>query len=289
MPSTSADRPEPPVTGEGAVFSDVLCALDGTHESIAAVGHAAALIGSGGRMTLLVVTSYESDGERRSPAIGPGSVHAMLDRAVEICREAGVKASVEVDPASPPSQIVLDWAEGHGLLAIGAPATSWFGGLFAGGVAVTAEGWFDTPLLVARAAPAEGRFASPIVVASDGLEGSDELVRLAGRLARAQGAGLILVHVVGHQSSERPERIVEQARSMQLAMGDAFQERIEVGHARSAIVEAAGAVGASLVVMSSRRLRGLRVIGSVSRRVVHQGHCSVLLVPPEHLLPGRGS
>jgi nucleotide-binding universal stress UspA family protein len=35
--------------------------------------------------------------------------------------------------------------------------------------------------------------------------------------------------------------------------------------------------------MGSRRLEGLRAMGSVSRRVVHQAHCSVLLVPPETL------
>jgi nucleotide-binding universal stress UspA family protein len=35
--------------------------------------------------------------------------------------------------------------------------------------------------------------------------------------------------------------------------------------------------------MSSRRLRGPRALGSVSRRVVHQGPCSVLLAPQELL------
>ena len=35
--------------------------------------------------------------------------------------------------------------------------------------------------------------------------------------------------------------------------------------------------------MSSRRLAGLRTIGSVSRPVVAHARCSVLLVPPEML------
>jgi nucleotide-binding universal stress UspA family protein len=39
------------------------------------------------------------------------------------------------------------------------------------------------------------------------------------------------------------------------------------------------------VMMGSRRLGGLRAIGSVSRRVAHDAPCSVLLVPPEQLNP----
>jgi nucleotide-binding universal stress UspA family protein len=35
--------------------------------------------------------------------------------------------------------------------------------------------------------------------------------------------------------------------------------------------------------MGSRRLEGLKALGSVSRRVVHEAHCSVMLMPPERL------
>ena len=48
------------------------------------------------------------------------------------------------------------------------------------------------------------------------------------------------------------------------------------------MIKSAAAKGeASLIVMGSRRLDGLRAMGSVSRRVVHQAKSSVLLVPPE--------
>ncbi|HXR28397.1 MAG TPA: universal stress protein [Solirubrobacteraceae bacterium] len=265
-------------------FGDALCAVDGTEESLAAVEHAAALAGPGGHVTLLVVTSYRTEGERRSPAIGPISAKAMLDRAVAIAKRAGVSVSVEVDPASPPARVVLDWAYGRSLLALGAPATSWFGGMFFGGVAVEAEGALGTPLLVARARPGAGRFSDPIVVASDGLEGSDELVELGGRLARAQDASAVLVHALGAESQAHPHRVSQQAHRLQSVTGGRCELVVEPGSARNVIVDAARAANASLVVMSSRRLHGLGVIGSVSRRVVHQGHCSVLLVPPERLL-----
>ena len=58
---------------------------------------------------------------------------------------------------------------------------------------------------------------------------------------------------------------------------------VKAGRAGPVIVSAATAADASLVAMGSRRLEGLRAMGSVSRRVVHQARCSVLLVPPETL------
>jgi nucleotide-binding universal stress UspA family protein len=72
-------------------------------------------------------------------------------------------------------------------------------------------------------------------------------------------------------------------RGLKLAVEGA-SERLDTGSPRTVILETARAAGAWLVVMSSRRLHGLRAIGSVSRRVVHGGDCSVLLIPPEWLL-----
>ena len=291
MAATDSSRPpRDESVSDGLYFGDVLCAIDGTPESLAAVEQAAVLAGPSGHLTLLAVTSYKSAGASRSPAIGPIEAKRMLDRAVRIAEEAEVPSTVEVDPAAPPSRVILDWAAGRDLLAMGAPATSWFGGMFTGGVAVAAEGSFTTPLLLARSRPSGQHYSGHrIVVASDGLDGSDELVELAGQLARAQGASVILLHATGLESGAARHhirsRIQEQARRLQLTV-DGASDRLENGSARTVIVETASAVGASLVVMSSRRLTGLRAIGSVSRRVVHQGHCSVLLMPPERLLQG---
>jgi nucleotide-binding universal stress UspA family protein len=265
------------------MFADVLCAIDGTPESLAAVEQAAILAGPNGHLTLLEVTSFESEGAYRSPAIAPAQAKRITDHATRIAEQAGVASTVEVDPASPSSQVVLDWAAGRDLLAMGAPTTSWFGGLFIGGVAVTAEHAFTTPLLIARSMPTGRHFARRILVASDGLEGSDELVDLAGRLARAHGASVVLLHAIGFESKTRRGRVEEQAHRLQLDVDDTGEVRLEAGSARTMIVETASAEGASVVVMGSRRLKGLRAIGSVSRRVVHQGHCSVMLVPPERL------
>jgi nucleotide-binding universal stress UspA family protein len=267
----------------GAMFVDILCAVDGSEGGFVAVEQAAALAGRDGRLTLLLVTSFSSEGAYRSPAIGSAQAKRIVDRAREIAHEAGVPSTVEVDPATPPSQVILDWSAQRDLLALGAPTTPRLRGMFIAGVADTALGSFTTPLLVARSTPGEHEFGHRILVASDGREGSDELVELGQRLARARGADMILLHASGHESHARRERVEEQGRRLEGTAVGGNEVRVEHGSAHDVIVAAAESMGASLVVMGSRRLDGLRAMGSVSRRVVHEPPCSVLLVPPERL------
>ncbi len=271
-----------PLMGK-AVFDDILCAVDGTQEAFAAIEQAAALAGPNGHITLLEVTSFEVEGDHRGPQILPQEATRIIQRAVQTAEKSGLPVSAEVDPEAPPSQVVLHWASERDLLAVGAPSTGWLGGMLKGGVAVTAEGSFTTPLLVSRSVSTSEQFARRILIASDGLPGSDALVEFAGGLARDRGADVVLVHAIGLESKARRRRVVELASRLLLVVGGASVVRLEKGSARSMIVETASAVGASLIVMSSRRLKGLLVIGSVSRRVVHEGHCSVLLMPPERL------
>jgi len=265
-------------------FADILCTVDGKQGGFAAVEQAATLAGPEGHLTLLLVTSNKS--ELTSPEIGPARAKRILDRATQIAHEAGVPSTVEVDPASPPSQVILNWGATRDLLSMGAPATGRLAGLagvFLAGVADTALGSFTTPLLAARSTPGEHQFGHRILVASDGREGSDQLVELGQRLARARGADMMLLHASGHESHARRHRVEEQGRRLELATGGANEVRVEHGSAHDVIMATAESMGASLVLMGSRRLDGLRAIGSVSRRVVHEAPCSVLLVPPERL------
>jgi nucleotide-binding universal stress UspA family protein len=143
-------------------------------------------------------------------------------------------------------------------------------------------------LLVARPLGHDRRLGDHIVVASDGLETSDALVDLAGGLARAHGSRVTLVHALGREPVKRG-RLREQERTLEKQEERLARTRaagtsellIKPGRAAGVIVSAAAAADATLVVMGSRRLDGLRAMGSVSRRVAHQAPCSVLLVPPE--------
>jgi len=263
--------------GSTSVFPNILCAVDGTRTSTAAVELAVSLAGPDGHLTLLAVTAVSGSGAYATAAISPGRVDLVLSDAKRIADDAGVPSSTVVDPGGPPVEVILERASDHDLLAIGAPATSWLGGVLTGGVATTTLSQFTTPMLFARRSGSlEGR---QILVASDGEEGSDHLVELAGRLGQSQGARVTLVNALGAESKMNPRTIQAQARALQLALPSAGEPCIEPGKASDVILDAAKHTKASLVVIGSRRLSGLHAFGSVSRRVVHDAHCSVLVIP----------
>jgi nucleotide-binding universal stress UspA family protein len=267
-----------------AFLRDALCAVDASPGSIAAVEQAAALAGRGGHLTLLEVTSFRSLGDHRAPAVNAMEAKRILDSAVAIAKHSGVSSTVEVDPAAPPWRVILEWAAKHAFLAMGSPSTSWFGGLFLGGAADHALGELTAPLLVARPVPGGGDFDGHIVIASDGLDGSDELVDFAAQLARTRGLEVTLGHALTPlERHARRERVQAQATRLESVLDAACAPHMQTASPPKVIIELARATQASMVVMGARGLHGIRAIGSVSRRVAHEGPCSVMLVPHESL------
>jgi nucleotide-binding universal stress UspA family protein len=264
-------------------FADILCGVDGTHVSYEAVRQAATLAGPNGHLTLLAVTHVAGAGgagSGQSAAISPAHAEKALERAAQEAREAGVKATTELDSGGPPARVLLDRAREHGLLAVGAPALSRLGGILIGGVAAVAAHTHSVALLVARSAPEEHPFCERIVVASDGLEGSDRLVELAARLAAREPSSVLLLHATGVESHSRPHSIATQQKRLEKALAERGQARVEPGRPHDVIVQAARGERASLIVIGSRGLTGVHSLGSVSERVVHDAPCSVLVVPP---------
>lgn len=264
-------------------FHDALCAVDGSEDSLAAVAQAAALVGPHGQLTVLIATAFRHQAELRSPRISPVAAGEIIERAREAARGAGPDPTFEVDPSASPVQLVLARSAEHDLLAIGAPGeTTLFGSLLMDSVSTAAQELLQTALLVARPQP-DGA-ARHVLVASDGLEDSEGLVELGAELARGQGASATLVHVLGAEQRLHPHRIERQAGQLESLLRERTgKPRIELGVAREVIVAVARDLRASLILMSSRRLGGLRSLGSVSRPVVAHAPCSVLLIAPERL------
>lgn len=262
------------------VFTNILCAVDGTHASAAAVRMAAGLAGPDGHLTLLAVTAAVGYGLNATAAISPSRARHVLDRAKLIADDAGVRSTTVVDPGGPPVEVILERASNHDLLAIGAPATSWLGGMLVGGVAAAALGQFTIPMLVVRRSFTGSMHGRRILVTSDGQEGSDQIVELAGKLGLSLDANVTLLHALGRESKVSPRRIQAQARALELMLDGECETFVEPGKAADVILDSAKNINAAIVVMGSRRLGGLRALGSVSRRVVHDASCSVLLLPP---------
>jgi nucleotide-binding universal stress UspA family protein len=261
-------------------FGDVLCGVDGTRTSFEAVRQAATIAGPDGHLTLLAVTHVTGAGSAQSAAISPAHAEKVLDRAARDAREAGVKATTELDSGGPPVRVLLERADGHGLLAVGAPPLSRLGAILIGGVASMAAHASSTALLVARPAPDEHPFCERILVAVDGAESSGQLVEVAARLATRTGASVLMVHAVGVESQSQPHGFAAAQQRLKEALGERGQARVEAGSPREVIIDAARSEHASLIVIGSRGLAGVRALGSVSERVVHDAPCSVLVVPP---------
>jgi nucleotide-binding universal stress UspA family protein len=164
------------------------------------------------------------------------------------------------------------------MVAIGAPATSWLGGMLTGGVATTALSQITTPMLFARR-PFTGSLKDhQILVASDGEEGSDHIVDIAARLAQSQGAQVMLVNAPGAESKMNPRAIQARARALQLALPNTGEPYIEPGKGWDVILDAAEHTKAALVVIGSRRLSNYPRTGGWA------GLCSPGVVGARHIL-----
>ena len=287
----SAPAPERPGTPDSGVFTNVLCAVHGTWRSMEAVSAAASLTGPDGHLTLLAATGASGSGRGATAVIAKSRAKRILDEAKRIADRAGVPSSTVVDPAIPPVEVILRRASDYDLLVIGSPATRWLGGMLLarvsswlggmlGGVTAAALGRLTRPLLVVRRPSAGFLRSRTILVASDGEEGSDHIVELAGRLAQSQGARVTLLNALGAESKMNPRAIQDQARVLRDMLPEAGEPLIEPGNASEVILDAAKRTKAAMIVIGSRRLAGVRAFGSVSRRVVHNAPCSVLVVPP---------
>ena len=137
-----------------------------------------------------------------------------------------------------------------------------------------------------------------ILVPTDGSEHALRAARVAGGLAKEQGATLILLTVIGIPQSlvmatGLSDNVIQEYvdESSGEALGPALaamkelsvnaEVRIEMGSAAEVILDEAADLGADLVVMGKRgvgELKGL-LLGSVSSRVAHHLAVPIMLVP----------
>jgi nucleotide-binding universal stress UspA family protein len=252
-----------------SMFSRVLVGIDGSAEAREAARQAAILAES--PPTLLAVFDLAAP---IVGATGPGvpvyydedvqreAAEGALERARE---ELGPHGEAKIARGCSWDVLLAELEREHDtLVAVGSHGQGRARGIVFGSTATELVHKAPCSVLIAR--EAEDDFPRSIVVGVDGSPESAAAYTAAYGLARRFGARLW--PVVAHGGKPVDKRLVAM-------IVDHHHEDSPDDPVRALV--AAGA-DADLVVVGSRGLHGLKALGSVSERVAHQAHCSVLVV-----------
>jgi nucleotide-binding universal stress UspA family protein len=138
-----------------------------------------------------------------------------------------------------------------------------------------------------------------VVVGTDGSSTADQAVRAAADIARSWGSELHIVTAVraprpgtssgtgaplidsgaGQALVEETAKGVAERALQQFGEGLKVETHAAQGNPDDVILSAAVEVGADLIVVGSKGMRGARrYLGSVPNSVAHGAHCAVLIV-----------
>jgi nucleotide-binding universal stress UspA family protein len=238
------------------LFERIVCGVDGSPASLEALRQAATIRPPDGRLAAVIVSD--------------ASVH----EEAETTREAALLeigdlpwAETQIVEGPPiPSLLAIAGRERASLLAVGTHGGGRVAGILLGSVATAMLHDAPCPVLIARPAREESWYPRSIVVGVDGSPQSLQAAKTASALAERFGASLRSLAAEGG----RPLDIEGLSTIDELE----WDRRQPV----SALVYASKK--ADLVILGGRGLAGVGALGSVSERVAHRAHCSVLVVRP---------
>ena len=259
-------------------FGRIVCGVDGSRSTHLAVEQAIALSGPNTALVFVCVREETGAGLTRQATITAERADAALEDAVKAAHEAGLDAAAEILPGHDPRPILLGEAARSDLLVVASHGGSRAGGIALGGVASAAVHKGTVPVLIARRTP-EAPFPQRILVATDGSPDAERAVELTSRIAHRHGSGVFLISVEPASAGD-PKRVAVEAVDLTTELGAEPTVIRTSGHAADCILATADAERVSLVVVGSRGLTGVRALGSVSERVAHRAHCSVLVARP---------
>ena len=210
-----------------------------------------------------------------------------LDKARAYLKERGIAAEVDLQSGRPASAIVdFAIANGSDLVVLGSHGHGLAERLNLGSIGSAVKHHVPCSVLVARGPPTVKR----VILATDGSQRSRLAVRLGRDIAAAFAAPATLAHVIDMNSyglarTEKVKRgkalmIEERMREMQSSEG--LDTSVSYGPPAKQLRKLAKAQKASLIVLGSRGLGGLKglALGSVSDALTHKADQSVLVVKP---------
>lgn len=250
-----------------AIFRRIVVGIDDTGQAIAAARQAATLLPPGG--TLHLLAAVEAGKAARAGFVAPGAARQLLLAA----RRTLDEAVAVTDPATHelvrgrPAECVLARVRSHEatLLALGAHGHRRAPGLMLGAVGSTLLRNAPCSVLLAHEGSWPVGHPERIVVGVDGSPQSTHAVHVARHLAAQFDARLTLLVGLGGKLRDARDVVSSHAEAI-----------VDERHPVDALVAASEA--ADLLVVGSRGLHGLQALGSVSERVAHRAHASVLVV-----------
>jgi nucleotide-binding universal stress UspA family protein len=263
---------EPAIT-----FARTLCGIDSSPQSMEAISQAFRVRAEDGK-----VWGASAWDPRLARHAG---IHAATVRSD--LRAEGVAALTKAHEAFPDLELMLlrgssvsallsaAAEENADLISVGSHGGPRLTGIAFGSVATAMVHHAPCSVLIARP-PASGEFLGVIVHAADGSADSLDAARVAGEIGARHGSKVISVNVSDDPSAGRALS-EEAAALLERAGADADVEALR-GSPHRGIEEFASSARASLVVVGSRGMTGLKALGSVSERVAHRSPCSVLVV-----------
>jgi nucleotide-binding universal stress UspA family protein len=252
------------------VFARIVCGVDGSKAGAEAVRQVRRLASPDTNLVIVAV----SEADRAVHAglfAGPAGdeLDAEAQGALEQAAATAGEARTRLIRGRPEQTLLHVAAEERAtLLAVGSHETSRRRGIVLGSVATRMVHDAPCSVLVARAPQDGDRFPRRILVGVDGSPASLDAAHVAQELAARIGAEVACVSAMG--AGDEIDAAELERSGLELRR---VQEK-----AVPALVEASQ--DADLLVVASRGLRGVRALGSVSERLAHQAHCSLLVYRP---------
>lgn len=259
-------------------FERILCGIDGSRSSYEAARQAAAVAVPGTRVELLSVSCESGYGPNAQAMLSHARAGEALHTAEEIAAKAGVEIVLTHRKGSSPPHVLLEEAAQHDLLVLGSHAVSRSGGIMLGSAVARAVHESQVPVLVARRAPSDAPFPTRILVGADGPGAPEAAIEISAQLARACGSRVTLLRVGGWHHHEHTRAVSDAEVDLVEATGVEPVELVVAGHPHRQLVVIGAREKASLIIVGSRGLSGVRALSSTSERVAHEADCSVLVL-----------
>lgn len=252
------------------MFSRIVCGIDDSEAGREAVAQARQL--ATGESQIVLVSVGESH-----LAVHAGALAAKVKAEIESDAKAALEQVTEpgdesrlVHGHAADTVVRIAAEESATLLAVGSHEKPRLRGMMLGSVATRVVHDAPCSVLIARA-PAESapdRFPRSIVVGVDGSPASLSAAAVAQELGTRVEADVTILAAAGSASELDEDELTRSGLALERRDAEPVPALVEASRS------------ADLLVVASRGLRGLRALGSVSERIAHQAHCSLLVVRP---------